>query len=100
MLGQNKPWQSPPKPSKHSPMSMHEQAPEHFVNTFNAAWDIGLKSAIWLGVFLLCYFFFGLAGWGAFIGAIIAVGVIYGAYSLFHALFIGPADPDEEPSGH
>ena len=81
-------------------MSMHEKAPENFVKTFNKAWDVGLQASIWALVFLLCYFFYGLGGWGPFIGVLFTAAVLYGAYRLFHALFIGPKDPDKEDQTH
>ena len=81
-------------------MSQHEQAPENFVITFNAAWDIGLKASALIGLVLLAMFFYNLYdSFVAFFVTLILAALAYGAWRLFAALFIGPPDPDIE-SGH
>ena len=83
-------------------MSQHEDAPKNFVNTFNSAWDIGIKSSILIAIVLLAMFFYNLYdSFTAFFGTLILVALAYGVWRLFSALFIGPADPDAEGSkGH
>ena len=83
-------------------MSQHENAPKEFVNTFNAAWDIGIRSSIMIGIVLLAMFFYNLYdSFMAFFVTLILVVIGYGVWKLFAALFIGPADPDaEDDHGH
>lgn len=83
-------------------MSQHENAPENFVNTFNTAWDIGIRASIGIAIVLLAMFFYNMYdSFVAFFVTLILAALIYGAWRLFAALFIGPADPDEEDaSGH
>lgn len=76
-------------------MSQHEHAPKEFVSTFNAAWDIGIKASILISIVLLAMFFYNMFdSFVAFFATLILVALAYGAWRLFAALFIGPADPD------
>lgn len=83
-------------------MSQHENAPKDFVNTFNSAWDIGLRASAGIAVVLIAMFFYNLYdSFVAFFATLILVAIAYGVWKLFKALFIGPADPDaEDKSGH
>lgn len=83
-------------------MSQHEQAPKEFVSTFNAAWDIGIRASLLICLVLLAMFFYNMYdSFVAFFVTLILAGAAYGAWRLFAALFIGPADPDDEgQSGH
>ncbi len=83
-------------------MSQHEQAPKDFVNTFNSAWDIGIRTSILIGLVLLAMFFYNLYdSFVAFFTTLIFAAIAYGVWKLFAALFIGPADPDaEDKTGH
>ena len=82
-------------------MSQHEQAPEHFVTTFNSAWGWGLRAAGLIGTLLLAMFFYNLYdSFAAFFTTLVLVAVAYGLWRLCAALLIGPPDPDTDDAGH
>ena len=82
-------------------MSQHENAPKEFVSTFNAAWDWGLRASVLIAVVLIAMFAYNIYdSFTAFFATLIAFAIAYGAWRLFAALFIGPADPDAEDASH